>query len=121
MTPSPVEIAVASLGSSARFLRWSLKLFIYSTRGSFSVGAFYIHFSNPQKPSQLNLRSHSSNALERPLFFTSPHLPISSYLYSSFIPYVTVRTEEVRMVNQDVVEDSGHSTKLATVNKKHCD
>jgi len=24
------------------------------------------------------------------------------------------------MVNQDVVEDSGHSTKLATVNKKHC-
>ena len=25
------------------------------------------------------------------------------------------------MVNQDVVEDSGHSTKLATVNQKHCD
>ena len=24
------------------------------------------------------------------------------------------------MVNQDVVEDSGHCTKLATVNKKHC-
>jgi hypothetical protein len=24
------------------------------------------------------------------------------------------------MVNQDVVEDSGHSTKLATVKKKHC-
>jgi len=25
------------------------------------------------------------------------------------------------MVNQDVEDDSGHSTKLATVNKKHCD
>jgi hypothetical protein len=24
------------------------------------------------------------------------------------------------MVNQDVVEDSGHSTQLAAVNKKHC-
>ena len=36
------------------------------------------------------------------------------------IPYQTVRTEEVRMVNQDVVEDSGHSTQLAAVNKKHC-
>jgi hypothetical protein len=37
------------------------------------------------------------------------------------MPYLTVRTEEVRTVNQDVVEDSGHSTKLATVNKKDCD
>jgi len=35
------------------------------------------------------------------------------------IPYLTVRTEEVRMVNQDVAEDSGHFTKVATVNKKH--
>ena len=25
------------------------------------------------------------------------------------------------MVNQDVLKDSGHSTKLATVNKEHCD
>ena len=36
------------------------------------------------------------------------------------IPYLTVRTEEVLMVNQDMVEDSGHSTKVATVSKKHC-
>ena len=35
-------------------------------------------------------------------------------------PYLTVRTEKVRMVNQDEMEDSGHSTKLGTVNKKHC-
>jgi len=37
------------------------------------------------------------------------------------IPYVTVRTKKVCMMNQDVVEDSGHSAKLATVNMKHCD
>jgi hypothetical protein len=37
------------------------------------------------------------------------------------LPYVTVRTAEVHMVNQDVVDDSGYSTKLATVNKMHCD
>ena len=36
------------------------------------------------------------------------------------IPYLTVCTEEVRMVNQDVVEDSEHSTQLAAVNKKYC-
>jgi len=36
------------------------------------------------------------------------------------LPYVTVRTEEVRMVNQDVMKDSRHSTKVAKVNKKHC-
>ena len=36
------------------------------------------------------------------------------------IPYLTVRTEEVRMVNQDVVEDSGHSRKWQHKNKKHC-
>ena len=42
------------------------------------------------------------------------------YISSWVLPYLTVRTEEVRMVNQDVVEYSGHFTKVATVNKKHC-
>jgi hypothetical protein len=32
-------------------------------------------------------------------------------------PYLTVRTEEVRMANHDEAEDSGHSTKLETVSK----
>ena len=36
------------------------------------------------------------------------------------IAYLTVRTEDVRMVNQDVVQNSGHSTQVATMNKKHC-
>jgi hypothetical protein len=47
--------------------------------------------------------------------------PLTTSTFASWtIPYLTVRTEEVRVVKQDVVEDSGHSTKLATVNKKRC-
>jgi len=45
----------------------------------------------------------------------------STNLGITSIPYLTVRSKKVLMVNQDVVEDSGHSTKLATVSKKHCD
>ena len=47
------------------------------------------------------------------LFF----IPARNYSTNS---YLTVRTEEVRMVNQDVAEDSRHFTKVATVNNKHC-